>query len=319
MSARAHAAVSAPGKMMLAGEYAVLEGAEAVVVAVDRRVYAQLVPGAQQELPHQEAIAARAAAERHLGQPAPGALNIDAAELRQEGHKLGLGSSAAAAAAAAAVVYAAQGRDPAQAAIREEILSAALEGHRAVAPHGSGADVAAAVLGGFIRFRKLGQGVEAHPLSWPSALEIVVLWTGKSARTSDMLAKVRDLSTHDPTLYRQRMHALASQGEQFISALMAADTDAAVDSFHSYGTAMDELGQAAGIPIVEDTCSRIRELARNHGGAAKPSGAGGGDIAMALFSNPERSAAFRASAAQANLEVLSVDFGAPGTMLEDPW
>jgi mevalonate kinase len=53
--------------MMLAGEYAVLEGAEAVVVAVDRRAYAQLGPGSQDELPGKEAAAARAAAERHLG------------------------------------------------------------------------------------------------------------------------------------------------------------------------------------------------------------------------------------------------------------
>src|SRR6476620_3174116 len=112
MTTRAHAAVSAPGKMMLAGEYAVLAGAEAVVVAVDRRAYAQLAPGTQSDLAHQEATASRAAAERRLGHPSPGALEIDAAELRQEGHKLGLGSSAAAAAAAAAVVHAAAGRDP---------------------------------------------------------------------------------------------------------------------------------------------------------------------------------------------------------------
>ncbi|MEY4583034.1 MAG: hypothetical protein RL701_7737, partial [Pseudomonadota bacterium] len=34
--------VSAPGKLMVIGEYAVLEGAEAVVAAVDRRAYASL-------------------------------------------------------------------------------------------------------------------------------------------------------------------------------------------------------------------------------------------------------------------------------------
>jgi phosphomevalonate kinase len=319
MTTRAHDAVSAPGKMMLAGEYAVLEGAEAVVVAVDRRAYAQLGPGDQEDLPHKEAAAARAAAERRLGRVSSGTLSIDAGELRQEGHKLGLGSSAAAAAAAAAVVYSAQGHDLKDAKVRDEVLAAALEGHRAVAPHGSGADVAAAVLGGFIRFRKLGNCVEAHPLQWPQQLQPVVLWTGQSVRTSDMLAKVRELASHEPGTYRARMHALAEQADQLVTALMAGDTDGAVECFHSYGSAMEELGKAAGIHIVEDTCSRIRELARKHGGAAKPSGAGGGDVAIAVFARSDAAQAFRASCTEAGFELLAVDFGAPGVRREEAW
>jgi phosphomevalonate kinase len=319
MTTRAQVAVSAPGKMMLAGEYAVLEGAEAVVVAVDRRAYAQLTPGSQDELPPKEAAAARAAAERHLGRPTQGALSIDAAELQQEGHKLGLGSSAAGAAAAAAVVYAAHGHSLDDAKVRDAILGAALEGHRAVAPHGSGADVAAAVHGGFVRFRKLGNGVEAHPLVWPAQLELVVLWSGQSARTSDMLGKVRELASHQPALYRARMHTLADQAEQLVSALVGGDCEAAIECFHSYGSAMDELGTAAGIPIVEDSCSRIRELARKHDGAAKPSGAGGGDVTFGVFSRPEQAKAFRANCVEAGFEVLSVDFGAPGARREEAW
>jgi phosphomevalonate kinase len=318
MHTRATFAASAPGKMMIAGEYAVLEGAEAIVAAVGRRAYAQLgASEAEGVVPH-EAAAARVAAERKLG-VAPGTLTIDVAELQQDGRKLGLGSSAAAAAAAAGVVFAAHGLRPDDPAVRDQVLAAALEGHRSVAPHGSGADVAAAVLGGFVRFRKLGAGVEAHSLTWPAALELVVVWTGKPARTSDMLAKLRDFSTKDEAGYRTRMRALADQSDQLVSALIAGDAAGAVEGIDGYGNAMEELGIAARIGIVEETCARIRDIARAEGGAAKPSGAGGGDVAIAVFSKTSSADAFRVGCDHAGFEVLSLELGVTGERDEEPW
>jgi phosphomevalonate kinase len=299
MSAAAPAVVvSAPGKLMIAGEYAVLEGAEAVVTAVGRRAYARLGAGPQPQL-SPEAQAARAAAERRVG-AVSGAITLEVGELQQEGRKLGLGSSAATAAATAGAVFAAMGRDVADVDTREAVLAAALEGHRAVAPHGSGADVAASVLGGYVRFRKLGDGVETHVLRWPEELELVVVWHGTPVRTSDMLA-------------------LAEQSEQLISALMARELDAVVDCFHSYGTAMGELGDAAGVSVITDTCSKLRDLARDHGGAAKPSGAGGGDVTIAVFSNTSAATEFRARCDGEGFEVLSLELGAYGERDEEPW
>jgi phosphomevalonate kinase len=302
---------------MIAGEYAVLEGVEAIVTAVGRRAYARLANGPQPPL-SPEVQAARAAAERRLG-AVPGAITLDVGELQFEGRKLGLGSSAAAAAAAAGAVYAAHGHDVAASETREQVLAAALEGHRAVAPHGSGADVAAAVLGGFVRFRKLGDGVETHALRWPSELELVVVWHGTPARTSDMVSHVRALASRDPELYRSRMRALAEQSDQLVSAVMAGELESVIDCFHSYGSAMDQLGQAAGMSVVTDTCEQIRHLARDHGGAAKPSGAGGGDVTIAVFSSSSGANAFRARCATAGFEVLSLELGANGERDEEPW
>ncbi len=307
--------VSAPGKLMIAGEYAVLEGAEAVVAAVSRRAYAELaVKGDEQLSP--EVVATRAAAERKAG-PVHGALSIDVDELKDNGRKLGLGSSAAAAAATAGAVFAAHGHDLQAPSVREQVLAAALEGHRSVAPHGSGADVAAAVLGGFVRFRRLGDGVETHALPWPVALEPVIVWTGTPVRTSDMLLGVRTLADRDPALYRARMHALADQGDQFVSALIAADLPGVLDGAHGYGTAMGELGQAAGIAVLTEPSERIRVLARDCGGAAKPSGAGGGDVTLALFSSTDAASAFRARCAGEGFEILSLELGVPGERNEE--
>ena len=172
----------------------------------------------------------------------------------------------------------------ADAAVRDQILACALEGHHAIAPEGSGADVAAAVLGGFVRFRKLGAGVEAHALQWPKALELVVVWTGKPARTSDMLSKLRAFAERDPHGHRRRMRDLGDCADQFVSALIAADPGGVIAGIDGYGAAMQALGDAAGIGIVEETCSQIRDIATACGGAAKPSGAGGGDVVIAAFS-----------------------------------
>ena len=307
--------VSAPGKLMIAGEYAVLEGAEAVVAAVSRRAYAEFAADADQPL-SPEVVGARAAAERKTG-PVQGALSIDVSELQDNGRKLGLGSSAAAAAAAAGAVFAAHGHDVNAPSVREQILAAALEGHRTIAPHGSGADVAAAVLGGFVRFRRLGDGVETHALPWPAALEPVVVWTGTPVRTSDMLVRVRALADHDPAMYRTRMRALADQADQLISALIAGDLPGVLDGTHGYGTAMGELGQAAGITVLTEATDRVRALARACGGAAKPSGAGGGDVAIALFSSGESAEAFRGRCAGQSFEILSLELGVPGERNEE--
>ena len=70
--------------------------------------------------------------------------------------------------------------DPA--AHRRDILGWALDGHRAVAPEGSGADVAAATLGGVVRFRREAAR-DAAPVDWPEGLAIDVVWTGSPART----------------------------------------------------------------------------------------------------------------------------------------
>jgi phosphomevalonate kinase len=53
------------------------------------------------------------------------------------------------------------------------------------------------------------------------------------------------------------------------------------------------------------------ELARSLGGAAKPSGAGGGDLGLAFFSDPRAADTFTARCPQ-GLLVLDLQLGATG-------
>lgn len=310
--------VSAPGKMMISGEYAVLDGAEAIVAAVDRRAFATLsVAQAAGPAPAPEVQAAFREAQALAGRVS-GHVALDVSSMRQDGRKLGLGSSAAGAAAAAGLVYAAHGHDPEAPLVRAEILRAALDGHRSVAPKGSGADVAAAVHGGFLRFRRVGDTTETHALEWPVAAELRVVWTGQEARTSDFVAKVEALASTAPDRHREVRAALHAEAEAFVSAALAKDVAGLIKSTDAYGSAMRELGVAAGIDIVTDTLARVAELARAAGGAAKPSGAGGGDVAICVFPDPASAEHFERSCTNVGLPLLSIKLGVPGVRLEAP-
>lgn len=322
--------VSAPGKMMIAGEYAVLEGAEAVVAAVDRRAYLSLQADEGPHVPD-EARAARAAAEDRLGHKVSGEILLDVRALRSAGRpggadgadggggeskKLGLGSSAAAAAAAAGYVFASAGHDLAALDTRRAVLEAAFDGHRAVAPRGSGADVAASVMGGYIRFRRDGDRISADPLHWPTALRTAVVWTETEVRTSDMLQAVDQLRSSRPDTYRDCYRRLFEAGEALVGAIGAADSAGVVAGMAGYGEAMGALGEAAGVSIVTDTLRDIHRLAAQHGGAAKPSGAGGGDVAIAVFENSACRDQFLSACGEHRLTVLSLELGACGLRAE---
>lgn len=304
-------AASAPGKLLLSGEYAVLRGAPAIVAAVDARAIATLDPTAEGEPPQPEAREARKEAERHFG-AAPGRLAIDVSALRSEDKKLGLGSSAAAAAAAAGVVALARGRDLSDEGVRRAVFEAAFEGHRIVAPQGSGVDVAASALGGYVRFARRGDAAEAASVALPEGLFLEVVWTGKEARTSDFLAKVEALRASDAAAHARAFERLLRGADALAEAFARGDAHAVVEGAEAYGAAMEALGAAAGAPIVEETLASIRGLAAECGGSAKPSGAGGGDVAVAFFTDLTSVQKFRSRCAAGRFTLLPLRLGAEG-------
>jgi phosphomevalonate kinase len=310
--------ITAPGKLFFAGEYGVLHGGTAVVAAVDRRVVARFVPGAGPSSPVVvEAIAAVRAHCRATGASLPdGAPEVDSAPLSDTGRKLGLGSSAAVAAAAVGVLLEAAGFD-----VEEErslVVTLADRAHRASqGGRGSGADVAAAVLGGVIAYTRPEVGTPSmRALVAPAHLTPVIVSTGTPSATVGHVTAVERLAARDPGAHARRLREIRRAADAFLQSYEAGDAPALLQAVGAAHEALAALGRDADLPIVTPALDAAAKLARELGGAAKPSGAGGGDVGVAFFSDPDSAAAFRDGVAPLNLQILSIITGARGLRRE---
>lgn len=315
---------------MLAGEYAILDGGAALVAAVNRRARVALdpvdasedeadgSPGDSRRSPDlapypPEVLLTRERAEARFGGMTMD-LTLDVSSLRDGERKLGLGSSAAASVATAAAVALAQGRDVDDA--RGEILALAMEGHRAVAPEGSGADVIASTLGGFIALSHDEHGIDAETMEPAPSFVFRVVWTGSPARTSDFVHAVRQLAEADPDRHGACMKAIGEASERFIEAFAEDDVHAGIEAMRHHHAALRALGEAANISIVTPHLETAATLAEAEDGAAKPSGAGGGDVAVALFADEASALRFETRCRLAGLGLLPMMLGADGVRPE---
>jgi mevalonate kinase len=279
-------AVLAPGKAMLIGEYAVLEGEPAVVAAVS--VYARAVLGSG--VPSSGFIAAAIREARvelaDLGRTLDGELvpQVDTTAFVHGGRKLGVGSSAAATVAAVGALFDAAGCDLGDEQVRARAFAAAKRAHDAAqGTAGSGADLWAAVHG---KLRVLGPydtSVESRAL--PVQLRFVA--TSTSVSTAMLVGRYR--AQHDAAQPAIAELAIAARG--FLMAWQRGDVAALLSAVERANSGYERLGEALGQRLLTDDHLRIAETARRAGGAAKPSGAGGGDLAVVFL--PTRAAVER--------------------------
>lgn len=280
---------TAPGKLILTGEYAVLDGAPAIVIAVDRRVIAQRNVTPVGSSPFLVAVADEIAARRGAADPAAHAaleISVDSSAFYHRITKLGLGSSAAVTVAATALALGT--------AEPQEVLAIALAAHaRAQGPRGaagSGADIAAAVHGGTIVFTRKAEagGVACHVerQRWPASVMVLPFFTGAAADTAQLVARVQAARDANRTAVEAALVAIADASRAACAAL-AAPADIAplalIGAFALAGHATDRLALATGIDLVPDCITAARAALARLGGTVKTTGAGGGDIGIAIL------------------------------------
>lgn len=307
------AGMRAAGKLFLIGEYAVLEGEPAGVTAVDR--YAIMAKEAQEaEAGLIEAVAMEAA--RALGErfdEAARALAVDTSAFFGEEGKLGLGSSAATAALAAGVALSLAGVDIETETGKRQAWHIAKAGHDAFfSVQGSGADIAAAIYGGMIRFQRPDKN--APPIIEPwrmEGLHFGFVRTKTPASTAGFLQAVEKFKARSPQVYQETIENMGFAAEQFLKRKKADETMTMmfVGQYNQY---MDVLGQYAQAPIVNMQMDRVIELAHEFGGAAKPSGAGGGDAIVAFFTEADALAGYLEAAAIEGYPSLQVGLSEKG-------
>ena len=283
----------APGKLVLSGAYAVLEGAPALVAAVDR--WAEADTSREPPFVTREVEAA-------LTREAPGATApwFDASPLRHAGTKLGLGSSAAILVASLAARALDAGCPADDASLAARVLAPALAAHRAAQGGGSGVDVLASAVGGVVRCRRDGETLAHAPWSLPEGVRMATWASGVEASTAEMLARVRRLRELDAPTFARRMGALA---EAATATADARDARGFLDALGAQALALSALGAAADAPIVTDAMSALDGAARAAGAVVLPSGAGGGDMVLVAFVGDPPADVARLAAVHGFLEV----------------
>lgn len=313
---------SAPGKLLLLGEYAVLAGGPAVVMAVNRAARVTIQSSGDTscridapELGVRNAAFDCASAESVTNNPATSArlgltgrllprlveamelplaglrIAIDTSELFEPGAqempvKLGLGSSAAVTAALASALAECSGRS--RPATPGRFLDALLPMYReAQGGAASGADLAASLFGGCCRVQSEGARLLCRPVRLPDRLAWRAIWVGAPASTPDFIASFdawrRSSSTAAMTIIERMNAASAPVTEQ--AEASAEDWCSAMKRFAS---CLDELQRAIGAPIVTGAHARLQRDAERSGLVYKTSGAGGGDFGLVFGDDPGR-------------------------------
>lgn len=329
---------SAPGKLFLLGEYAVLEGAPALLIAAGQRavVTATSAPtwqltapglgegtialGSDGSLPPElrEDVSQRLTlvdtvrrqVDGHLGSPAgPLELIVDSTAFRHDGNKLGLGSSAAVAVALAAALIGVRGDG--RGLDRDAIFRMADEAHRsAQGGFGSGGDIAASVRGGVILYRR---GHVPDKVALPAGLVVFAVVTGTGSSTVDLVGQVAEYRRNRPDAYQRDLGALVRLSESAAAALGSATGVLALAD--EYFHALAALAQHSGAKIVSERHLELRRLAAESGAVFKPSGAGGGDVGL-VFGKLEDVDALQSTFTEAGALVIPVPTDSAGVKVE---
>jgi phosphomevalonate kinase len=314
--------LSAPGKLFLSGEYAVLWGGVARIAAVgprtaafgrslqDRNVGLALEDGKlagqttplgvrwPEEVPERFHFAARAIdlVLRAVGRQLPGfGIALEPTPNAADGRKLGMGGSAR------AVVLATEATRFLLDAPLDTMKLSLLAHYVAQGNKGSGGDVAAIFAGGLIRYRRyelgalvkastgsdLGGALRAAPpvdlaRLADTRVPLIYAFAGESASTRSL---IREVESRWTDVDRQRFVGRSDSLGQLLETGLAKGDFAAISEA---ATGLQELLASLG-PLETPAMTRLLALARAVGCAGKMSGAGGGDGCI-LFA-PDKAAA----------------------------
>lgn len=334
----------APGKLYIAGEYAVVEpGHQAILIAVDKYLRVSLMPPRNyhrvpenqqleakkrvargQLITHKHLTRARKAlkvrhdygtaafivmdklrSERGLA-PINFEIHVHNELRSSNGDKFGLGSSAA----MVVGVIAAMGELYDLQLSPWQIFQLGLLASIEISASSSGGDLASAAFGGWVAYRSpdrsvlpkvIGQDLSVesaldHPewanavieqLPVPAGLDVLVGWTGKPASTDSLVAQVKAGGERTRATYQDFL----VQNQLAVAQLKTGMAENEVPAVYAAVTRIRELlgrlDEATGVvietPLLKTLCDTAEEILGAEG-AAKSSGAGGGDCGIALVS-----------------------------------
>lgn len=332
--------IKVPGKLMIAGEYAVLEpGLKAVVIAVERYITADIRPSLVNELSlpqlgleevtwnyGEEDVIFNIKDERLNF--IKNAINTAAKFLKEKGiylqpfrlyiksdlndpvtgKKYGLGSSAAIVVAVISSILSFHGEfnneeDPMM------LFKLSAIAHLITQGNGSGADIAAAVYGGWIKYSTYSSKwlltelwnsrniLNLLDMPWPNLLigrltppeelKLAVGWTQESVGTAPMVGKIEAYQDENSEYYQVFLQESNASVTELINAFESGNNKKALEALYKNRIALLKLSERAGVDIETKNLKLLCTIADKYG-RGKSSGAGGGDCGIAFIDGEQK-------------------------------
>lgn len=324
--------VKAPGKLYIAGEYAVVEsGYPAIIVALNQFVSASIektenVGRIVSEQYHENSISWRRQGSKMIFDNRDNLFHyiLSAISLTEEyasnlhkdlglynlyinsdldsadGKKYGLGSSAAVTVAtikALAKFY----HLP---LTKDSLFKLAAIAHFDVQGNGSLGDIAASVYGGWIAYHSFNRdwlsaqrrqtslmdllekpwpGLDVELLTPPDDLKLMIGWTGSPASTSHLVDKVAMGKVKDQHEYQVFLQESKACLKEMIRGFHDQSIAVIQHQLRVNRAILKKLADFSQVLIETSTLKEMIKDAENAGGAAKSSGAGGGDCGIVLI------------------------------------
>lgn len=316
-----HVSVSSPGKLVVAGEYAVLYGASALSLAVNRRANCTLTvreegrwelrstpPYWNERVSVHELISKGGTdslnatlnwfSQRNMI-PEHVSLHMNTEGFFSERCKLGLGSSAA----VLVTLYASLATLNELPIHAEDVLKI----YHETKALGSGVDVLTSYYGGLVHVKEQkGTSVEL-----PSGIYLDIYSVGFSTKTATMVDQFRKEFDCIPVTLQQSFIAAADT----IADSLTTNSDffAALQSFTQI---YRDINSEAKLSIWSAQHETMHHLATEVGALYKPSGAGGGDIGVAVATDPQSLTALRHKTVGLPVTLLDLQMDTNGIRIE---
>lgn len=317
---------SAPGKLVLMGDHAVIYGRPCLVTAVDLRYQVRVEQIVSAEIVIDTASLRERGETRRLSRDVLGTLDepettfVESAieqvfnaygvrsglKISTEGPAIsyGLGSSSAVTVATVAGLLSLMNIEWTAKEIFDLAYSAVLKVQQG---RGSGVDVAAAVLGGTVYYVKGGATMET--VAVPGPLPLVIGYSGEKVGTTGLIGQVAALRERQPALIGGVFDLMADAVNAGKAALVAGDWAAVGDLVNVHQGLLDTLNVNA------PQLANLIFAARGAGAlGAKFSGAGGGDCMFAVV-DPENRAQVE-SAIRQHGTLVELETGVSGVRIE---
>lgn len=276
---------SAPGSMMMLGEYAVLHGSPALVCAVDKRITVTLTPRQDKAihlhsdlhghlitdlstLPVEKPFHFVSAAIKQFHKSTRAGFDLHIASDFSD--RVGFGSSAAVTVATLAALAAWHEKELSSI----ELLRQARQVIRHVQGTGSGADVAASVYGGMVVYHAQPLYAEKCDVTHP----ITACYAGFKTPTATAIQQVQDRFAAYPDLFYQLCRGIKQCAVEGIRCVKKQDWSGLGVIFNAQQGLLEALGVS--MPVIHDLLLALRADPAILG--AKISGSGLGDCVMGL-------------------------------------